>query len=180
MSFLIRDGLKADIPACLALDADYDTERVWQMHVQPETNGLGVIFRPERLPRPMTVEYPSSEGRLRLALPDDQCFLVAARKDEPEVFGYVTMRADPVHEGAWVQDLVVHAPYRGQGIGTRLFRVATRWAREHGLTRIIVETQTKNYPAIQFCEAHDLVFCGFHDRYFLNGDIAVFFARSLR
>jgi hypothetical protein len=39
--------------------------------------------------------------------------------------------------------------------------------------------QTKNYPAISFCQKHGMTFCGFNDRHFANQDIALFFALAL-
>jgi hypothetical protein len=45
---------------------------------------------------------------------------------------------------------------------------------------VTLETQTKNYPGILFSQANGMVFCGFNDRYFSNGDIAVFFSQTLR
>lgn len=177
---LIRDGLATDIPPCLELDADFETERVWQMHVQPETSGLGILFRPERLPREMIVPYEASQSRLKLALDRDHCFLVALEKNSDTLLGYLTLRADPVHKIGQIQDIVVTREFRRCGIGSRLLRAASAWASEKALSQITVETQTKNYPAIQFCEKHELRFCGFNDQYFRNGDIAVFFSRHLR
>jgi ribosomal protein S18 acetylase RimI-like enzyme len=182
MALQIRDATIEDIPACLAVDTEYETERVWQMHVQPETMGRGVLFRVERLPRPMDVTYPQSERRLKLALEANQCFLTAyatSDDDDPVLLGYLTMRADPVHQAGWIQDIVVGRQFRRQGIGTRLVKVATRWAREHELDHIVLETQTINHPAIEFCTKQGMAFCGYHDQYFRNGDIAVFFGKSI-
>jgi ribosomal protein S18 acetylase RimI-like enzyme len=44
----------------------------------------------------------------------------------------------------------------------------------------MLETQTKNHPAICFYRKHGFVFCGFNDRYYTNQDIALFFAQNLR
>lgn len=180
LRYVIRDGMQADVPGCLALDADYETDQVWQMGFSPGQEERGVSFRVERLPRAMTVMYPVSERRLQLALPAEQGFLVAADKDENEVFGYLALHTDPVHRRALVQDLVVGRPYRRSGIGSRLLAVARRWATEHDLDQLTVETQTKNVPAITFFQEQGLVFCGYDDQYFRNGDIAVFFGRRLR
>ena len=48
------------------------------------------------------------------------------------------------------------------------------------LRRLIVETQTKNYPAIQFLLKRGLVFCGYNDLFYPNQDIAIFFGQNLR
>ena len=179
-SFIIRDGHKSDLPACLELDCHYETQYVWRMSFQPDSGERCVTFNTERLPRDMAVEYPISEWRLRLALPATQCFLVAVGRDDPRTLGFLTMRQDFTHRIALVQDVVVSRPFRRRRIGTRLLRVARQWAQERNLNQFMVETQTKNYPGIQFCQRAGLVFCGFNDQYFDNQDIAVFFGQPLR
>lgn len=169
-----------DIPNCLLLDHDYETEFVWQMQIDSE-EGWRIDFKTERLPHALEASYPASEERLRDSAHSDECFLVATtRDDEPEIIGYLTMRSDRHHGIGMVQDIVVSRPYRRRQIAVRLTKAAAMWAREHALSRLIVETQTKNYPGIRFCEAAGFSFCGFNDRYFPNRDIAVFFCQSVR
>lgn len=179
-SFIIRDGQKSDLDACLELDAGYETDYVWRMSFEPNSGTRSVSFITERLPRDMQVAYAISEWRLRLALPATQCFLVAAGRDDPRTLGFLTMRQDFSHRIALVQDIVVSRPYRRRRIGSRLLRVARQWAQERDLNQFMVETQTKNYPGIQFCLRAGLTFCGFNDQYFDNQDIAVFFGQPLR
>lgn len=178
--FLIRDGLESDIGGCLAIDHTYETEHVWQMNSREETDEREVRFKTDRLPRTMQATYPFAEHHLRLALPADQCFLVAVERDQPEVIGYLAMRNDPLYHVARVTDLVVSRPYRKHRIATRLLNIARQWAREHQLIQMMMEIQTKNYPGIMFCQQRGFTFCGFNDRLFPDQDIAVFFSQSLR
>jgi GNAT superfamily N-acetyltransferase len=178
--FLIRDGLERDIAACLDLDTTYETAYVWQMSIQQDPGQSTVVFKTERLPRAMDVTYAVSGHRLRLALPKEQCFLVAIGRDEPEILGYLVMGYNAMMARAWVHDIVVSRPFRRRRIGTRLLNIARQWASEHDAWQLTVETQTKNYPAIQFCQSAGLGFCGFSDQYFQNQDIAVFFGQTLR
>lgn len=178
-SLLIRDAVTDDVAACTALDHSYETQHVWQMHIDQE-DGWHVRFRTERLPRTLETAVLSNPTRLRAALPADQCFLVAARRDTESVVAYLSMRNDPTYAIGHVHDLVVTREQRHQTIGTRLLKVAMQWAKEHDLTRLILETQTKNYPAINFCQAAGFSFCGFNDQYYPNRDIAVFFSLTLR
>jgi GNAT superfamily N-acetyltransferase len=183
-SFLIRDGLESDIEACLHLDHSYTTEYVWQMNLQDMGGQWQIVFKTEHLPRVMEVTHPIDERRLRLSLPDEQCFLVAVTRDsaneQEEILGYLTMHSNDSHRIAQLQDVVVAKPYRRHGIGSRLLSIARAWAREHKLVQISAEIPTKNYPAITFFQGTGSTFCGFNDRYFLNGDIAVFFSQALR
>ena len=180
LSFIIRDGLEEDIPACLAIDHHYETDYVWQMSIQPETHGWQISFRIERLPRPVEHVYPSEESNLMQALETERGFLVASIKDEPDILGYLTMVFDPVYGIAQIQDLVVSRPYRRVKVGTRLLSVARRWALERGAEQLHIATQTKNYPSILFYQNNGLSFCGYNDQYFPNQDIAVFFGQPLR
>lgn len=181
LNFIIRDGLETDIPACLALNHDYETDFVWQMHIHSEEgHHWEILFKRDRLPRTMTISLASDEARLRASLPPEQCFLIAARRDDTEILGYLAMYNDTVHRIGLIHDLVVSTPFRRNGIASRLVNVARQWAKEHQLTRLHIETQTKNYPGIEFCQNNGFAFCGFNDRYFPNQDIAIFFSTSLR
>jgi ribosomal protein S18 acetylase RimI-like enzyme len=116
------------------------------------------------------------------------CFLVvgvqeddAAQtpKEESSIVGYLTMAAHDWHKTGWIADLVVAPEYRRRGIATRLLRVGAEWAYQAGLGRLMIETQTKNYPAIRFLERQRFSFCGYNDRYYANQDIALFFSLDI-
>ncbi len=180
-SFVIRDGLQRDIPQCLAIDSAYTTDYVWQMSIQHKSaENHQILFKTEHLPREMHVTYVKDERRLKLALTAEQCFLVAIGKEEPTLLGYLVMWQIPAHRLAIIQDIVVDRDIRRKRIGTRLLNVAKSWSREKTLTRMHLETQTKNYPAIAFIQNAGFSFCGYNDQYFTNQDIAVFFGQSLR
>lgn len=181
VNFVIRDALESDIEACLALDHHYETEYVWQMSIMPYPEGWQVSFRKERLPRPVEALYASNVERLKLALAPDKCFIVAVTKDESQrMLAYLTMSLDPSHQIALVQDLVVSKAFRRNKVGSRLLAVAQQWASQREMRQLLIETQTKNYPSIEFCQRRGFSFCGFNDQYFRNQDIAVFFGRALR
>lgn len=180
MRFLIRDGLESDLDACLSLDHTYTTEYVWQMNLRNETGLWTVTFKTEHLPHAMQAEHVANTARLRQALPDDQCFVVAVEAESGSVIGYLTMQSQPVYRIALLQDLLVSRPYRSSGIGTRLVNVARQWARSAKLSQMTAEVPTKNLPAITFFQQAGFDFCGFNDHYFPNHDIAVFFSQALR
>jgi GNAT superfamily N-acetyltransferase len=89
------------------------------------------------------------------------------------------MAAYEWHKTGWVADLVTTREYRRKGIATRLLQAGAQWARKAGLCRLIVETQTKNHPAMRFLERRGFSFCGYNDRHYANQDIAVFFSVDL-
>ena len=174
---IVRPADLTDLKACLELDHSYVTNHVWQMEESEGDGEVAVIFRTTRLPRSMRVKYPKDYDNLLQSWRRGECFLVA--EVDGEVCGYLDMSVQSWHLTGWVDNLAVARDHRRQGIGTALFKRATEWARQHGLKRLMVEIQTKNYPAICFCQKNGLVFCGFNDRYYTNQDIALFFARSI-
>jgi GNAT superfamily N-acetyltransferase len=181
MSALIfRDGLEEDIPACLEIDHTYANEYVWQMNISELSGSWQIGFRTDRLPRQVEMTYPADEARLRVCLSPEHCFVVAAERSSSDLLAYLTMRHDPIRSVVWVHDIVVDRELRRHGIGTRLLKIARQWAVEKQARRLISETQTKNYPAINFCLSSGLVFCGYNDHYLENQDIAVFFGQTLR
>lgn len=178
LNLIIRDSVEDDFNACMALDHTWQTEYVWQMTFQPEGNGWRVVFRTEKLPRAIDLTYLITHGRLTTAH-DHGGLLVAHSKDTSAVLGYLTVRYDGLSQNVIVRDIVVTRDARRQGVGTRLFNVARRWAQEKNARFLIVETQSKNHPSIQFCQRQGLAFCGFNDRYFADAEIALFFGQAV-
>lgn len=173
----VRSVMPSDYEICLSLDHSVSTDYVWQVSMDEVDGALNVVFRPARLPRSAKVLYPRIGDVLVESWQQHACFLVA--QWGLDVVGYVNVREELAQETAWVADLTVDRSFRMQGIGTALLRGARQWALEHGLRRLIVETQTKNYPAIKFLQKRGLVFSGYNDLYYPNQDIAVFFGQSL-
>lgn len=177
---VIRPAEMRDLKVCYSLNGSYVTEYVWQMEAHAGEEEIALAFRLVELPRPMCVRYPRDGEHLHLEenWRRDECFLVA--EDGENIQGYIDMTVQAWNGTGWVNNLIVAKNRRREGIGTALLLAAMHWARERGLRQILVETQTKNYPAICFLQKNGFVFCGFSDRHYLNKDIAVFFAKSLR
>ena len=51
---------------------------------------------------------------------------------------------------AWVEDMVVDARYRGQGIGKNLLQGALNWAKERGATRAQLLVDIENSEALGY------------------------------
>ncbi len=174
---IVRPAELTDLKACLEIDHSYVTNHVWQMEESEGNGKVTVIFRSVRLPRPVRVKYPKDYDHLLESWRRGECFLVA--EEDGGVRGYLDMSVQPWHSTGWLDNLAVAKRYRRQGIGTALLKRAAEWARLQGLERLMLEIQTKNYPALCFCQKNGFVFCGFNDRYYTNQDIALFFARSI-
>lgn len=195
---LIRSATIADLSACLELSADSQTDYVWQMEHRQENHTTSVRFQTVRLPRVMYVRYPRQRDDLVACWEQGSTVLVVTNKpkstakpDDSQrdpideemipsnttipIFGYCQLDAEPWHKTGWITHLIVDRPYRKRGIGSALLKASAGWGKSQKLERLMIAVQTKNYPAISFCEKHNLLFCGFNDHYYLNRDIALFF-----
>ncbi len=163
----------------MALDHDYVSDDVWQMEMRQDDDGrLDIQFRPVHLPRSAKVDYPRPRRRLADDWTQRSGLLVAEL--EGQVVGYLSESLGMAPATAWVTDLVVMRRVRRQGIGSALVLSGQVWAAQHDCYRQVLEMQPKNHPAICLAQKLGYAFCGYNDRYYLNHDIALFFAKLVR
>ena len=167
-----------DLNTCCQINTSYTTDYVWQMRTGGDERATNIYFDTIRLPRPMRVEYPRSSDELFENWRQEHCFLTV-RNLEEELVGFIDAQPYTWQNTLWVSNLVVAPSYRRQGFGTALLNAATEWALSRQLGRLTLEIQTKNHPAISFAQKHGFQFCGFNERYYPNGDIALFFSRPV-
>jgi GNAT superfamily N-acetyltransferase len=175
----IRPAIPGDLPTLTNIDCSYQTVRVWQMDRLVEDGQYGVTFHEVRLPRAVRIEYARPSGQIfdpQWKAPE--MVLVSLIESVPVGFARISDQVIP--KTAWVKDLVINEENRRKGIGTALLLAVQDWGSERGCRRMMVELQSKNYPAIQLMSKMGYEFSGYSDQYYLNQDIALFFARSLR
>ncbi len=179
-SIQVRSATQEELPQLAAFDAGYSTDYVWQMDLRDESSAgqIAVTFRPVRLPRPMRVNLAREPERLLAAWSRQACFLVA--EQDGQARGYLNLVLAPAPETAWLSDVVVERRFRRAGIGSVLLAAAAQWARGNRLKRLIMEMQSKNYPAINFAQKQGMAFCGYNDRYYSSQDVALFFGMNLK
>ena len=176
---IFRDGVDTDIPYCLALDSDFQSEHVWQMTVQEVGDDVQVNYRKQRLPRQLDSRHVTDPQQLELTLRRKYCFVVVQDKSTNHILGFVSMRVDETSQVAYLQDIVIDKPYRRRSLGSHLVHVARVWASEYALRQIVFEIPTTNYPCILFAKTLGFSFCGFNDHHFANREIAIFFSLSI-
>jgi ribosomal protein S18 acetylase RimI-like enzyme len=69
---------------------------------------------------------------------------------------------------------------RRQGVASALLGAAQDWASARSHRRLILEMQSKNVPGIRLAQKFGYEFCGYNDHYYLNQDVALFFAKALK
>jgi ribosomal protein S18 acetylase RimI-like enzyme len=174
----IRPAVRSDLSYLVAVEHAYQSQFVWQMDRMIEDGQVVINFRQTRLPRPVRVETGTTPLLNEENWSRYQALLVAMLEQVP--VGYIGLSDQLAPKAIWITDCAVSENHRRKGIGTALMLAAQDWGVEHGFRRVMIETESKNYPAIQLARKLGYEFCGFNDHYYTNQDIALFFARSLR
>lgn len=167
-----------DLKACVDIDDAYETEYVWQMEEQNRPGNVALNFRVTRLPRPMRVTRTIEPDAVIRNFQSGGMLLVA--EEFGNICGLVDVTSQGWNQSAWINNLAVAPAYRRKGVGTRLLRTALDWGREQNLRVALLDTSTKDYPAICLYQKQGFAFCGFNDQLYPNRDIALFFSVSLR
>ncbi|MEK6256933.1 MAG: GNAT family N-acetyltransferase, partial [Chloroflexota bacterium] len=169
----IRPFESSDVEIVNDIDHSYHTEQVWQMDFNQNDAEIGVIFRQVRLPRSMHVEYPYTRegGQVFDAAMISSLEGFSAVIDE-KIVGYIHLKLGKAPSTAWISNFAILRRLRRQGIGKLLVIQAEKWAREQGCKRLVLEAQSKNYPAISIANNLGFEFSGYSDQYYENQDIA--------
>lgn len=174
----IRPALTTDLSVLAAIEHSSRTDYVWQMDRSFEVGQLAVSFREIRLPRSIRIDYPHSHDQIVEGWKKAAGILMAVLGGEP--VGYVSINDHIAPRTAWVMDLAVSEHHRRQGIASALLLSAQNWASQRRMRHIVLEMQSKNNAAMRLAMKLGFEFCGYHDQYFANQDIALFFSRPLR
>lgn len=175
----IRPSLASDLETLLSLERDYTTRFVRQIDIESdEEETLTINLRRVRLPRPTRVDYP----RNRQMLLDEwsRCDGLLVAELEAQIVGYISFALHKSPSTIWISDLVVRRAVRRQGIARALVIATEEWALAKEQKRMVLEIQTRNDPAIQMARKFGFDFCGFQEAYYPNGDVALFFAKTIR
>jgi len=175
---VIRPAVGNDIPALIHLEHFYETTHVWQMDRAVENGQVSIGFQTVRLPRKVKVEMPQPAGWLEDGWKNQPGLLTAVFEDLP--VGYICLGEGFGAGTAWVRDLCVAEKMRHKGIGTALILAGHEWAAQRSYRRVLLEMQSKNFPAICMAFKLGYDFGGYNDHYYTNQDIALFFTRYLR
>ena len=166
-----------DLPQLMSMDHSVTSEGVWQLDLQRDQREARVLatFREVRLPRPVTVAYPTNP----FSLADEwvhKAMMYTAVGGAGAV-GYIALTEGP-GAVAWITDLVVAPRWRRQGVGSTLMDAAHEWGKVRAHRRMFIGMQSKNLPAIRLAQKHGYEFCGYNDHYYSTQDVALFFARA--
>jgi ribosomal protein S18 acetylase RimI-like enzyme len=177
-SFEIRPANSNDFPRLMAMDHSCSSDYVWQLELRSDPKRVTADFHEVRLPRSVTVAYPRNPSTLADEWAKRDVLLVVVQGENPVGYlGAVEERSSGI---ARVMDLVVATETRRRGAASALLLAIQAWAGERGVRRIVLETQSKNYPCIRLAQKFGYEFCGYNDQYYPTQDVALFFGRALK
>ncbi len=174
----LRPTIANDLSRLMGFNHSTTSDSVWQLELRRDTGQVSAVFREVRLPRSIAVTYPHNP----FALADDwvrRSMMYTAYIGQDPV-GYISLLERGSDSVVWVTDLVVNEVNRRQGVGSALLTAAQDWAAARSHRRLILEMQSKNLPAIRIAQKFGYEFCGYNDHYYLNQDVALFFAKALK
>lgn len=174
----IRPAVSSDIAALEKFDHTSETTHVWRVDGSVTKDHIATELVEIRLPRVLRLSYPRRAESLKDTWTRHLLFLVA--RCEGNLVGYLTLDEDNDRLSAVVHDLVVTSTMRRQGIATALILAAQDWVKRRGMTRFVLELPAKNHAMIELARKLHHTYAGLMDNYFANGDMALFFIKSLK
>lgn len=174
----IRPTVATDLARLMGIEHSVTSEAVWQLEIRRETGQVAATFREVRLPRAIQVQYPHNN----FSLADDwikRSMMFTAVMEANQV-GYISLLERGTGSTVWVFDLVTDAAHRRRGVASALLAAGQAWAESRSHRRLILEVQSKNVPAIRLAQKYGFEFCGYNDHYYINKDVALFFAKILK
>ena len=91
------------------------------------------------------------------------------QQDKTEV-GYLTIGQENWNKTMRIWDLYIENEYKRKGVGTQLMKLAIEKSREYHCRALVLETQSSNYPAIQFYKKCGFELIGFDILAYSNTD----------
>ncbi len=105
-------------------------------------------------------------------------------EDNARLIGFLDAEIESWRKVVKIWDILVDEDHRRQGIGTELMRRAREFATKNSCRALVVETQTTNWPALNFYLKMGFRICGVDDHFYTNRDpdrkeVALFLYREL-
>ncbi|MGM0752821.1 MAG: GNAT family N-acetyltransferase [Bacillota bacterium] len=144
----------------------YTSEKYYDIHIERKDNSWNFSLAEERFDVPFEKKFeeeifePYKEG--------SEVYLAEFYEEEAAVMVIQHMEWNNT---LLIHDLYVDARFKKNGIGKSLIEVAKKRATELGVRAINLETQTSNYPAIQFYLKNGFDLIGLNSISYSNEDI---------
>lgn len=144
----------------------YTSEKYYEIHREIQSNGWTFSLTEERLSIPF--EKNSEVEIFESYKEGSEVYLSEIHGEES---GIMVIQQMEWNNTLLIHDLYVDRRFKRNGIGRSLIEIAKNRAIELGLRMITLETQTSNYPAIQFYLKNGFELIGFNLTSYSNKDI---------
>jgi ribosomal protein S18 acetylase RimI-like enzyme len=155
-----------DFPNGKKVRFSYDSEKYYDVISENNASNWSVHMELKEFDKPvhksMVVEIFQDYK------PDLECF--ALLKNDTEA-GIISFNHEKWNNVVRIWDLYIQKEYQRIGIGRRLMDIALHLAKELEARALVLETQTSNYPAIQFYLKYGFRFRGIDTINYTNQDI---------
>ena len=198
----VQEGFEEPVEPEENEEINHNRPRIVGKNTAPQPPSFRMELVPSRLPRPLAVAAPLNDQELlaewkktdyllvaetmlpdtsMLEIPKDEQPLEGETEEvfQPNLLGYIGLRVDGVRHTAWITTQAVQMEYRRQNVGSQLLTEARQWVDRYRLRSLMVELQTKNFPAIRFYQKNGFFFCGYNNAYYADREIALFFGKRL-
>jgi ribosomal protein S18 acetylase RimI-like enzyme len=104
-------------------------------------------------------------------------FLVA--EDDGKIVGYSRIHLYKWNNSAYIITVLVDVGHRRRGIGTSLLNTMEDFARKSKSRVLMFDTSFDNAPALLLYFKNGFRICGYNDKSYINGKIALYLAKEL-
>jgi len=104
-------------------------------------------------------------------------FFVA--EEDGKIVGYSRMHLYRWNNSAYIISLLVDTEHRRKGIGTRLLIAMEDFARENKSRVLMFDASPDNAPALQLYFKNGFRICGYNDKIYRDGKIALYLSKEL-
>ncbi len=175
------------IPRLQEIRAEYASDRYLRVMKTGENFEVGFRLQIEELTEPfrsqgLSIVREKDKEEIRSRMDGGALQLVV--EQDGRLIGFLDVEIESWRTVAKVWNLLVDEKYRRQGIGMELVSRAIEFGRENDCRAIAVETQTTNWPALNFYLKMGFEICAVDDHFYTNHDperkeVALFLYREL-
>jgi ribosomal protein S18 acetylase RimI-like enzyme len=145
---------------------EYTSDKYYDVLLREQEKGWMFDFTLKYFDTPFHKYF---EGNLfETYLENIECYIAELNGEE---LGVVSLSHEKWNNVLRINDIHVHQSQQNKGIGSKLMTLVKTRANKIGVRAIVLETQTSNYPAIQFYKKHGFNLIGCDLISYSNNDV---------
>ncbi|MFF2797885.1 GNAT family N-acetyltransferase [Lysinibacillus xylanilyticus] len=162
----IKRIYKENFPNGKKIIYQYSSDNYYDVSYKEQENGWAIEFTLKHLDTPF---HKYLEGEIfEDHIEDIECYIAELKGDEA---GIVSFSHEKWNNVLRINDIHIDQSHQHKGIGSNFMALVKKRAAEIGVRAIVLETQTSNYPAIQFYKKHGFQLIGCELLSYSNKDI---------